>query len=113
MNSDGALRKQLAEARESIEAQLWELEATSRGRGDCRAIYAQLQKELEDINELLGAGEDDDDCERSEAAACTYRPLSMNDTQGRQPKRSFLLALITLMGVLWLVFLLFRGFIAT
>lgn len=60
MTLDPKLRSQLIEAHENIGAQLEQLEGTSRGRGDCRAVYADLQRELQEIEALLNADGGDD-----------------------------------------------------
>ena len=58
---DDKLRSQLVEARKGIAAQLMQLEGSSMdpyskgGSPDCRSIYAKLQREIGEIDELLAA----------------------------------------------------------
>ena len=59
MGLDAALRKQLIDAREKIVAQINELidleKFSYKGRPpDCRDVYAELQNQLREIDELLG-----------------------------------------------------------
>lgn len=68
MGLDAALKLELLEAREKIRAQLEEIEfrvaagggsRLRRGPPDYRDVYAELQNELRDINELLEPDEED------------------------------------------------------
>jgi hypothetical protein len=77
MTLDRTTRKQLIEARARIKAQLIDLDATVRG-GDTRAISAELQDELRQIDDLLGKdpdefepepGDEDPDAQAAAAAA--------------------------------------------
>lgn len=59
MAQDDALRNQLLAAREKIRAQLMQIEAAagdaySGVTADGQDVYAELQQELREINELLG-----------------------------------------------------------
>ena len=65
MSLDASTRRQLAEAKQVIIAQLNELEYRVRGRyggwrrrdsQDAGDVYDQLKNELKQINELLGLG---------------------------------------------------------
>jgi hypothetical protein len=73
MTLDRKLRTQLIEARENIGAQLEQLE---RGAGnpyfepDCRDVYADLQRELHEIDTLLEADGDQD-----VEAKSAYQPM--------------------------------------
>lgn len=59
MAQDDALREQLLAARENIRAQLMQIEGAAGDAyagvtPDGRGVYAELQEELRQINELLG-----------------------------------------------------------
>ena len=79
---DQKLRKQLLEARESIGLQLTQLEGArldpyaqggvQGGMPDCRNVYAELQRELHEIDTLLDAGETEN---RSNEANSAYEPM--------------------------------------
>lgn len=81
MAMDQKLRRQLLEARENICAQLEQLEGEavdphdggiSLGRmPDCRDVYADLQRELHEIDRLLEADGEDADVEERSA----YQPM--------------------------------------
>ena len=67
MGMDAPLREQLIEARKTIVAQIDELMdldrfSYKRRPPDCRDVYAELQNQLREIDELLGAdGEENDE----------------------------------------------------
>ena len=113
MVPDTAVRAQLIEARENLRAQLIELEGTGRGRGDCRAVYAELQRELSEIDELLGSHDDEASHSGAETAMSEYYPLPSFAAQLRQPKRGIFLIGVGLFGLLWLVFALMRNLFAS
>jgi hypothetical protein len=82
MALDEKLRRQLIEARENIGAQLTQLEGArvdpyaqggiQGGIPDCRNIYADLQRELYEIDRLLNAGEDGNGSNEAKSA---YEPM--------------------------------------
>jgi hypothetical protein len=96
MALDATLKKQLLDARDKIIAQLNETRfpSTPRWRGGGGPVhdyaYDELQKELREIDELLGFEEDDQDCGSTEV------PLPSTFSQDRQPKRSKFLAVAIL-----------------
>jgi hypothetical protein len=63
MGLDPSLRKQLVEAREVLLAEIDEVEcradAPFRAAPDYRDVFAELQKQLRDINEILEQDEPD------------------------------------------------------
>ena len=69
---DQKLRNQLMEARENIGAQLEQLERDGNSfmQPDCRDVYADLQRELHEIDTLLGA-----DGNTEIAAETAYQPM--------------------------------------
>lgn len=107
-------KKQLRAAREQIARQLMQLEGVAAdpynqvGLGpDNRGIYAELQKELREIDELLGKGGGERDSEGPETAT-RYYPLSANFSQGRRPKPNGIAIGLVAFGLLWLLFVFVR-----
>ena len=87
---DAKLRAQLVAARENITTQLLQLESASLdpysfgGSPDSRDVYAELQKELREIDDLLHIKSGSDDLEPSDATKFTYRPMAtFVTTQGQ------------------------------
>jgi hypothetical protein len=121
MALEGRDRKQLLEAREQIAAQLMQLEATASdpyartgflGPGpDNRGVYAELQRELQEINELLQEADGDPNSKGSKTGASPYYPLSKDFNQGFQPKRNPIAILLAIITILWLLFVLVRTMI--
>lgn len=81
MALDAGVRRQLIAARENITTQLMQLEGATLdpyslgGSPDCRSVYAELQKELGEIDALLGTGASGGDSEPSELTASAYAPM--------------------------------------
>jgi hypothetical protein len=79
MALDEILRRQLIEARENIGAQLTQLEGAAMGpyseggMADCRKLYADLQRELHEIDTLLEAA--GDDLNVSDEPKSSYQPM--------------------------------------
>ena len=78
---DARLRSQLLQAREGIVGQLMQLEATAidpyaGGPPDHRSVYADLQRELKQIDDLLAP--DGHDGERSQEVDFAYEPMLEN-----------------------------------
>ena len=116
---DEKLRRQLIEAREQITRQLMQLEAVAAepyvraGLGpDNRAVYADLQRELREISQLLGEDEGERDAEELETAAHPYYPLSADFNQGLQAKRNGITIGLGAFTILWLLFLFVRAVVA-
>ena len=118
---DEKLRRQLIEARENIGAQLTHLEGARMdpyaqggiqgGMPDCRNVYADLQRELHEIDRLLDAGEDGDG---SNEAKFAYEPMvrwSPDRTVGNPtgPTRTAIILAIVGLGtfILWIGITLF------
>jgi hypothetical protein len=73
---DAKLRRELVLARQNITTQLMQLESAAidplslGGPPDSRDVYAELQKELREVDELLGTTRDD------EASPLAYQPMA-------------------------------------
>lgn len=83
MPLDAKDKKQLVEARESIGAQLMQLEASARdpysrgGAPDCRSVYDELQRQLREIDALLEANGDGRDISKD-----GYEPMVRLNADG-------------------------------
>ena len=93
MALDPSLRKQLTEAREAILAEIDELEFRTKnpakgGAPDYRGPYAELQRQLREIGELLGTDEDAKDCEDSEPVPPDYLPVPTFDPMSSAPAKN-------------------------
>jgi hypothetical protein len=111
--------EQLRKARDQIRRQLMQLEGAATdpyaqvGLGpDNRGVYAELQKELREIDELLGEDEGERSSEGPDTAAGAYYPLSANFSQGRQPKANGVAIGMVAFSILWLLFVFIRTLIA-
>lgn len=87
MALDASLRKQLIEARKVILAEIDELECRAKtpakgGPPDYRGPYAELQKQLHEIDELLGTDEDGDS-EDSKAVTTGYFPSADDSAESK------------------------------
>jgi hypothetical protein len=118
MTLDPKERKQLRAAREQIARQLMQLEGVAAdpynqvGLGpDNRAIYAQLQKELREINDLLGDDGGERSSERPDTAGAYY-PLSADFSEGRQTKPNGIAIGMVAFAIMWLLFVFVRTLIA-
>ena len=118
MPLDPKERKQLRKARDQIRRQLMQLEGAAAdpyaqvGLGpDNRGIYAELHKELREIDELLGEGEGERSSKDPEAAGAYY-PLSADFSEGRQTKRNGVAIGMVAFAILWLLFVFVRTLIA-
>jgi hypothetical protein len=118
MALDEKLRRQLIEARENIGAQLMQLEGArvdpyaQGGMPDCRNVYADLQRELHEIDTLLEAGGEDGN--RSNEAKSAYEPMvrwNPDGTVGNPtgPARAAIILAIAGLGsfILWISITLF------
>jgi hypothetical protein len=112
-------KDQLREAREQIRRQLMQLERAAAdpyaqvGLGpDNRGVYAELQRELQEINELLGEDGGNRDSEGLETAAGAYHPLSADFNQGCQPMRNPIAIGMVAFSILWLLFLFVHAVVA-
>jgi hypothetical protein len=80
MALDAALRRQLVAARKNITTQLMQLEGAAidpfslGGSPDCRDVYAELQRELHEIDDMLGTAADGREGEPSGASG--YEPMA-------------------------------------
>jgi hypothetical protein len=118
---DAKLKRQLIEARENIGAQLTQLEGAridpyaqggvQGGMPDVRNVYADLQRELHEIDRLLDAGEDGNG---SNEAKSNYEPMVRWNPDGTvgnptgPTKAAIILAIVSLgLIVVWISFRLF------
>ena len=118
---DEKLRRQLIEARENIGAQLTQLEGArvdpyaqggiQGGMPDCRNVYADLQRELHEIDRLLDAGGDGDGSNEAKSAYEPMVRLSPDGTVGNPtgPTRAAIILAIAGLGsfILWICITLF------
>lgn len=80
MALDAGLRRQLIAARKNITAQLMQLEGAALdpsslgGSPDSRHVYAELQREVREIDELLGSDPSHDD--GGSLAKAAYEPMA-------------------------------------
>jgi hypothetical protein len=114
---DEKLRRQLIEARENIGAQLTQLEGArvdpyaQGGMRDCRNVYADLQRELHEIDKLLDSGADGNGSNEAKSA---YEPMvrwNPDGTVGNPtgPTRAAIILAIVSLGsfILWIGIALF------
>lgn len=117
MALDEKLRRQLIQARENIGAQLTQLEGARMdpyaqgGMPDVRNVYADLQRELHEIDRLLDAGEDGNGSNEAKSA---YEPMvrwNPDGTVGNPtgPTRAAIILAIVSVGliVVWIGITLF------
>lgn len=111
MAPHGQMRRELLKARERIGAQLQQLEGakidpySEGGMPDCRSIYSELQKELHDIDALLGSDADAGE----EVTQSDYQPMVRMSADGSvgiptSPTRAaVVLAILSLAGLVFLI----------
>jgi hypothetical protein len=119
MALSGKDAEQLRKARDQIRRQLMQLEGAAAetyarvGLGpDNRGVYAELQRQLQEINELLGEDQGNRDSEGLKTAAGAYHPLSADFKEGRQPKRNPIAIGMVAFSILWLLFLFVHAVVA-
>ena len=109
---DEGLRRQLVEARENIGAQLTQLEGSriapyaEGGMPDCREVYADLQRQLFEIDALLKA--DGADANTSNEPQTAYQPMVRWNSDGTignstGPTRAAIILAIFVLGLFVLI----------